>query len=54
MCDLSDEQSIISVSQWVNEIEERANINDPVIMVLANKCELDMDQSLVLNLETSL
>ena len=54
MCDISDEQSLNSVPGLVGEIQERANISDCVIMVLANKCELDIDQSVVLNLETKL
>jgi GTPase SAR1 family protein len=54
MCDISEEQSIDSVKQWLKEIEARASINDPVIMVLANKCELEIDQKSVFKLETSL
>ena len=54
MCDISDDQSLKSVKLWLKEIEARASINDPVIMVLANKCELDIDQKSVFDLETSL
>ena len=54
LCDISEESSINSVTQWLKEIEERSNTSDPVIMVLANKCELEIDQKSVFNLETSL
>ena len=37
LCDISEESSINSVTQWLKEIEERSNTSDPVIMVLANK-----------------
>ena len=54
MCDISDESSLNSVPQWLREIEDRCNISDAVVMVFANKCELDIDQSVVLKLETRL
>ena len=54
MCDISDESSLNSVPQWLREIEDRCNISDAVVMVFANKCELDIDQSVVLNLEKRL
>ena len=44
LCDISDAASISSVTQWLKEIEERSNTQDPVVMVLANKCELEIDQ----------
>ena len=40
MCDLSDEQSVKTVPCWIQEIENRANTEDLVIIVLANKCDL--------------
>ena len=40
MCDLSDEQDVKNVTSWIYEIIERSNMDDYVIMVLANKCDL--------------
>lgn len=37
MCDLTDEDSIESVTSWIEEIENQANIQNTVIIVLANK-----------------
>lgn len=37
MCDLTDEDSILSVTSWIEEIGQQANIRDNVIIVLANK-----------------
>lgn len=54
MCDISLEESLKSVPQWLRDIGDRSNISDPAIIVLANKCELDIDQSIVLELETRL
>ena len=54
ICDISDEESLNSVPEWIHQIKECANVSDYIIMVLANKCELDIDQSVVLNLETRL
>ena len=54
MCDISDESSLNSVPHWLREIEDGSSISDAVVMVFANKCELDIDQSLVLKLETRL
>ena len=50
MCDLSDEHSVRSVPQWIREIEERSSTRDQVIMVLANKVDLqqNIDQNVVL------
>ncbi len=55
MCDLSDEHSVSTVPLWIGEIESRTNTQDPVIMVLANKCDLlDSIDPSVFNLETEL
>lgn len=56
MCDLSDEESIKSVPLWINEISERSNTRDHVIMVMANKCDLidSIDQAIVVSLENEL
>ena len=39
MCDMSDEHDVQNVTSWIHEIYERANIDNLVIMVLANKCD---------------
>ena len=56
MCDLSDEVSLKNVLMWITEINERSDIRDPVIMVLANKCDLldSIDQAIVVELESDL
>ena len=56
MCDLSDEDSVRSVPLWINEIMERSNTRDHIIMVMANKCDLldSIDQSIVVSLENEL
>ena len=56
MCDLSDEDSVRNVPLWINEIDERSNTRDHVIMVLANKCDLldSIDQAIVFELEKEL
>lgn len=56
MCDLSEEASLKNVLMWITEVNERSNIRDPVIMVLANKCDLldSIDQAIVVELENDL
>ena len=56
MCDLSDEHDVQNVTGWIQEIIERHTVDNFVIMVLANKCDLldNIDQSIVLNLEDEL
>lgn len=56
ICDLSDEASLKDVPFWITEINERSNILNPVIMVLANKCDLldSIDQAIVVELENEL
>ena len=39
---------------WINEIDERSNTRDHVIMVMANKCDLLADMSTVVELENEL
>ena len=56
MCDLSDDHSIKGVPAWLREIEQRATVDERVVMVLANKCDLlnEIDQDCVLELEQTL
>ena len=54
MCDYTDPATLIEMPNWLQGVKDRADIREYVIMVLANNCEYDVDQSLVVELETKL
>ena len=54
MCDKSDESSLDAVHNCLKEITEHANIKDYVIMVLANKSDLNVDSQVIQNFEKTL
>ena len=40
MCDLTNNQSLASVMDWIDEITDRSNLENVVVFVLANKCDV--------------
>jgi 50S ribosomal subunit-associated GTPase HflX len=47
--DFSQPKSLESVNTWINEIYAKADIEEPVIMILANKRDLDPSKKLITN-----
>ena len=54
MADISDSQSLATIPKWLDAIQERATISNPTIIVLLNKSDLEMDQSVTQNWEKRL
>ena len=56
MCDLSDATSLENVMEWIGEIYQKANYDDPAIMVLGNKCDKleHINMTTVCKMETDL
>ena len=49
MVDLSQPKSLQSVDTWIEEIYAKADAEDPVIMILANKRDLDPSKKQITN-----
>jgi GTPase SAR1 family protein len=47
--DFSQPKSLESVNNWIEEIKTKADIEQPVIMILANKRDLDPSKKLITN-----
>ena len=44
MCDINDPESLRNCLDWIEQIKSRSSINDCVITVFANKCDMLGDQ----------
>jgi hypothetical protein len=47
--DLSQPKSLDTVDQWIEEIYAKADIENPVIMILANKRDIDPSKKQITN-----
>ena len=47
--DFSQPKSLDSVKTWIEEIHTKADVEEPVIMILANKRDLDPSKKLITN-----
>ena len=47
--DFSQPKSLEGVKTWIEEIHAKADVEEPVIMILANKRDLDPSKKLITN-----
>ncbi len=49
MVDLTQPKSLQSVDTWIEEIYAKADVEEPVIMILANKRDVEQSKKLMTN-----